>query len=393
LIFVGVTDKERNLVGVSREGIAHMSDGLAARLASPSWQPEMFEVPLDDRPDRYVVVIRIDRETAPRPVFVEVTAQFAGDRQNFLYAPVRMPGGSTRQATRDELYALFIEERLDEDEGGKWDLNSPRIPDDKNNNRDITVDFVILTGLRVPAASAALGRPISGRAVDAIAAALDGLRLPSLLMELTGASHGGLDPFRREGFNRSYIANLVWRLRLGGEINPFEMNLRIEVPGHYGLTHGGELVLTLQVVSRLTAWQRSGMPVGYPPPAGQYRRLEVTEWAELLESVTTALTFSGVVVPVADLAGIDPIVVRQPRVLHLVTGPPVGHLLPSQLAEIRGAGQSHGASVLGDPALDLSAAPDRQEQIDRWLNQIGADAGMHGMERLILAMRQQASGS
>jgi hypothetical protein len=40
-----------------------------------------------------------------------------------------------------------------------------------------------------------------------------------------------------------------------------------------------------------------------------------------------------------------------------------------------------------DPVLDLSDRADRAEQVDRWLTQIGADAGLVGMERLINEMR------
>lgn len=72
LIFVGITDQGRDIVGVPREAMAHAADVLATHLESPDWAPEMIEVPLgDDKPDRYVLVLRINRATAPRPVFVQ----------------------------------------------------------------------------------------------------------------------------------------------------------------------------------------------------------------------------------------------------------------------------------------------------------------------------------
>ena len=43
--------------------------------------------------------------------------------------------------------------------------------------------------------------------------------------------------------------------------------------------------------------------------------------------------------------------------------------------------------MLADPALDLSTPADRAEQADRWLSQIGSDAGLLGMENLIDQMR------
>jgi hypothetical protein len=45
--------------------------------------------------------------------------------------------------------------------------------------------------------------------------------------------------------------------------------------------------------------------------------------------------------------------------------------------------------LLADPALDLSSAPDRTEQMDLWLSQIRSDAGLVGMETLIDQMRDQ----
>jgi len=47
--------------------------------------------------------------------------------------------------------------------------------------------------------------------------------------------------------------------------------------------------------------------------------------------------------------------------------------------------------MLADPALDLSDPAERAEQVDRWLNQIGSDAGLLGMEPLVEKMRSQAS--
>jgi predicted HTH transcriptional regulator len=53
LILVGITDQNREMVGVPREAMAHVADVLATRLQTPDWQPEMIEVPLgDDEPGR-----------------------------------------------------------------------------------------------------------------------------------------------------------------------------------------------------------------------------------------------------------------------------------------------------------------------------------------------------
>jgi Putative DNA-binding domain len=389
LIFVGITDQEREIVGVPREAVAHVADVLATHLESPDWQPEMIEVALgDDKPDRYVLVLRINRDAAPRPVFVEVTAKFSKERRSIFWAPVRMPG-SIRQATRDGLYALFTERKPAETPDAQWDLNRPDIPQARDGGTDPTVDFVVLSGLHVRAAPAAWGRPISERAVEELALRLDRSALSMFLLELTWRSNAFATSFSKEGINRSHIANLVWRL-LPGEPVPFEMTAHVEVPGHYGLAHVGELVLTLKLVSRLTAWLNAGRS-SEPPPPGPRRRLEVSEWAALLGSVAATLASPDVIGPVADLAGVDPITVRQPRVLHLVSAPPMPELLPAQLVSIRDTGVSYGAHMLADPALDLDDPADRDEQVDRWLNQIGADAGLRGMEQLVVQMRGLAS--
>lgn len=93
LIIVGVTDADREIVGVPRETIGKVSGLLTARLDPPDWQPDVVEVPVgDDKPGRYVVVIRINRDIAPRPVFVQVAAKFCNERHIHYMAPVRIPG-------------------------------------------------------------------------------------------------------------------------------------------------------------------------------------------------------------------------------------------------------------------------------------------------------------
>lgn len=64
-LILGVTDQDRRIVGVPREAMAHVADVLATHLESPRWQPEMIEVPLGDGSDRYVLVLRVNADTAP----------------------------------------------------------------------------------------------------------------------------------------------------------------------------------------------------------------------------------------------------------------------------------------------------------------------------------------
>jgi hypothetical protein len=149
------------------------------------------------------------------------------------------------------------------------------------------------------------------------------------------------------------------------------------------------LEFTVTIVSRLTAWMNAGRSSVPPPPSR--RRLEIEEWAALFESVAATLTSPDLVGTVADLAAVDPITIRQPRVLHVVSGPPMAELLPP-LTPIRGGGESHGAHMLADPALDLSDPSERAEQVDRWLSKMGSDAGLLGMEDLVMKMRGREDG-
>jgi hypothetical protein len=304
-----------------------------------------------------------------------------------FWAPVRMPG-STRQATRDELYALFSEPRPGQMSDGQWDINRPDIPRAKDGGPDSDVDLVVLSGLRVPVGPAAWGRPISERAVMELAASLDRSALAAALSGLTPPAAGNVEHFHPEGqANRSNMATLVWRIEHGEPVL-FEMTVSIEVPGHYGRSHVGALEMTLTLTSRLTAWLKADRPNEAPPAR---RRLEIGEWAALLDAISATLTSPSLVSPIADIAGVDRITVQQPRVLHVVSGPPMAELLPAQLHPIRGGGVSHGAHMLGDPAIDLSNPTERSEQVDRWLNQMGSDAGLLGMEQLVTQMRMRAA--
>ena len=86
---------------------------------------------------------------------------------------------------------------------------------------------------------------------------------------------------------------------------------------------------------------------------------------------------------IADLADVDPILVPPPRTLHIVSNPEIARFLPPQLQPIPEASGSHGAHLQADPALSLANPEDRARQVNRWLCQIAADAGLTGMERLV----------
>ena len=74
-----------------------------------------------------MLVLRINRDDALRPVFVQLTARFSKEKRSIFWAPIRMPG-STRSATRDELSALFVEQRRAQPTAAGWDLPAPGHP-------------------------------------------------------------------------------------------------------------------------------------------------------------------------------------------------------------------------------------------------------------------------
>jgi hypothetical protein len=55
----------------------------------------MIELPLgESEPGKYILVLRINPDTAARPVFVQVTAKVSNEKRNIFVAPVRMPGAT-----------------------------------------------------------------------------------------------------------------------------------------------------------------------------------------------------------------------------------------------------------------------------------------------------------
>jgi len=383
LIFVGITDTDHEIVGVKTETMAHVADMLATRLDPADWLPEMFEVPLgEERSGKHILVIRIRREVAPRPVLVQRTIGSGQDKTSLFWMPVRIPGG-TRQATRAEMAALFTEQpTIAAAQPGQWDFDAPHMPSGKDGLPDDQVDMMLKTGLRVLPGPACPGRPLSDRAISELAAALDKSPLAETLFSLIRLTSTGIYRTHRRGrTNTSGTATLVWQIA-NGEISPFEMAVRVEAPGQYGHPHIQTVNISMEITSRLTAWQYSSTSP-LPPPPGASRWLEAFEWATLLNGMTVTLTDPRVVAAIADLADVDPILMPPPRILHIVSNREIAGFLPPQLQPIPDASGSRGAHLQADPTLSLADARDRAQQVNRWLCQIAADAGLSGMEKLV----------
>jgi Schlafen, AlbA_2 len=363
LVLVGITDTDRKIVGVKTETLAHVADMLTTRLDPGDWLPEMFEVPIgDDQPGKYVLVIRIKPETAPRPVMVQRTKQHGGD--GIFWVPVRRPGG-TRQATRAEMAALFADQATARiGRGGSWDIEAPQIPSGSDGTPVPQIDMILKTGLRVTPGPACPGRPLSETLIANLARALGTSTLADTLLDITGLAAlagrtrlAALHHIQRRGRpNTSGAATLVWEI-ISGEMPPFQMTLRVVAPDQYGHSHIQTLNVSIEIVSRLTSWLSSkDSPLPIQP--GTLRRFEAGEWAALLDAMISSLTDAETTAAIADLADVEPILVPPPRNLHIVSSQEIAGFLPP-LQSIPGATGSRGAHLRADPALALADPDDR----------------------------------
>jgi Putative DNA-binding domain len=198
LILVGVTDQPGpgRLAGVPEQALVQIVNACHEQL-EPPWQPEIVPVPLTaEAGGRYILVIRIDPARAPRPLLISGAA------------PVRLQGRNAT-ADRSRLAQLFSETSALLQGGGRR-LNPPDLPAAADGTP--SADFVIRTGLLIPAGDTATWRPLSERAVGTLADALNNSPLQQVLMGwCTHMGIGGFDPFHRSGFNRARHARLVWQ--------------------------------------------------------------------------------------------------------------------------------------------------------------------------------------
>lgn len=371
LLLVGVTD-DRQIKGVKEKTIAAVAEHCRAK-TEPPWVPEIIPVPLGPNSDLYVLVLRIVPGRHPSPLLVDGVAYVR--HQNTSYP-----------ADWQRLYELFTQGTAVEQDD-IWDIRRPDIPLDAHGMSDKTVDLVIRSGMYIPISREARWRPLSERAVNAFVEALNRSPLSKALLDFAHgeAGSGGFNPFRRHGHNRSRTVQLQWWGSPDGwpsdKAGVAEATARLDVPGAYGDVTKHMLVQVDIIVRRSAiadlAWQ--SQKVAFPRWRVTAQRL----W-EAIQALVETLTDRAVVGPLADLAGIDEMAVRQPRILHLVTERPVTEVLDmAGLRQIPDAGVSKGAHLLADPALDLADPDDRGNLVRAWLVQIAQDAGLEGMEQLL----------
>jgi|SRR5579884_1027313 len=363
LILVGATD-QRQIVGVPEDTIIKIASACYEKL-EPPWQPEIIPVRMEEGSDLFVHVVRVDPARAPRPVLVDGAA------------PIRLHG-RVAKADRGRLAQLFAESPSPNAES-PWTVQRPQIPSNIDGSR--TTDFILRSGLSLPLDPKMIWRPLSDSAVDALANALNASPLHGVLLRWLGDfGIGGLNPFHRVGFNRARDARLAWQAATDNDAYRLvEAVAKISVPGTYG-DFSSQLEFTLDIEFRARAYiaARASFPQESP------WRLSVAKLYELCDVLAATLVDPAVRQRLADIAGVDPIIVPQPTNLHFVSGDSVSDLLyPNGLTLIKDAGVSHGAHLLADPAHDLSEPSERRQQIDSWLEQIALDAGLRGMERVL----------
>jgi hypothetical protein len=254
----------------------------------------------------------------------------------------------------------------------------------------LPVDFIVRSGLVLPVAEDRSWLPLSDRGVDGLAAALWESPIGSRIRGWAeGAQAPAVSPFIRQGFNRARHARLVAAaISTSAEVpHPVEGIAEVHLPDQFGAPHS-DLTFTVDFVvrTRLTL-----AATGWPEPLSW--RLSAPDLYVVLDGFLAGLTDAAVVQALAELAGLDRVLVRQPAALYFATGPTVVDLLDLHgLSAIPDAGPSGGANLYADPARDLHDPKERRGQVVAWLQQIALDAGLQGMERAIEGLAANGPG-
>jgi len=365
LIVVGVTDKSHHddrLVGVPEDAITQVANGCHTRL-EPPWEPEILVLPLPEKAGRHLLVIRVFSTVAPRPVLLDGTA------------PIRL-NGRNATADRTRLAQLFSEVP----QQTPWAAPLP-VPQLASAHSRMDALFILRSGLRSPVGPAAAWRPLSERAVCDLG---DALEASPISQTLRGWSRevgvaGESRPFHRRGLNRARRVRLV----RNGLSDLVDVVLELQVPETYG-TPASELTLTLDVVAATELREQTSWISSNPGADHESWRLSMPRLRSLVTALLAALVDPEVVKAVAGIAGVDPVVLPQPPSLAFRSKPDVKDLFEVEgLTPMIDRGSSHGADTVSNPKYDLRESRDCRDQVDDWLAQIGLDAGLQGMERLL----------
>jgi hypothetical protein len=377
LILVGITDEHSGdrLVGVAGDVQVQIANACHDSL-EPPWVPEMITVPISDAPDsRVILILRVDATRTPRPLLLRG------------FAPIRLPGRNAR-ADRLHLGQLFAE-ASSPSRGAATGFISPvrGMPPPQQLRawpEALPVDFIVRSGLVLPVTEDRSWLPLSERGVDGLADALWKSPVGSRIRGWAeGAQAPAVSPFVRQGFNRARHARLVAvAVSTSEEVpHPVEVVAEVHLPDRSGTPHS-DLTFTVDFIVRT---RLALAAAGWPEPLTW--RLSVPELYVILDGFLAGLTDDAVVQALAELAGLDRVLVRQPAALYFATGPTVVDLLDLRgLSAIPDAGPSGGATLYADPSRDLRDPKERHGQVVAWLQQIALDAGLRGMERVVEAL-------
>lgn len=368
LIVVGVADRGPGdrLIGVPASEALSVINSCHDTL-EPPWEPEVIPVQL--QPDgTSLLVIRVDASRAPRPILVKGAA------------PVRL-SGRIATADRVRLAELFAESRV---------LQPPNVavpaPQLSAATEDVNgVDLILRSGMFTPVGRSARWRPFSERAIDELAEALNRSTLNGSLMAWAThfSSSGGLNPFRRYGFNRARHARLEWQALQQGEPSvPIEAVASVDhIAGAEG--NGGPISVQIDVRARLRRHGPNASVTQFPMTGA----VGILPLLEMIDGLIQSRVDGRVVQAIADLANVEQELVPQPQVLHVVSLIPVIDLLyPARLAAIDQAGPSHGSNMYADPTRDLRDRRERHAQLRDWLVQLAMDSGLQGMEAVLATL-------
>lgn len=373
IILVGVKDGAGvdRLVGVDEEVIVQIVNACHDSL-EPPWEPEVVAVPLDDESGKLVLVVRVDPARAPRPVLLNGSA------------PIRLQGRNAT-ADRSRLATLFAETAT-VTAGTRQVLQQPALPTKADGSSD--ADFILRSGFWLPLGEAAGWRPLPESGVDELRDALNRSALGHMLGSWAGRlGISDLVGFDRIGLNRARKARLVWRtVPPGWGFHPIEAIAQLDLPEPRGAA-ATSASFTVDIVMRVGAYYEGAKEKGWPLIVPWL--MTAADLLEVIGGLVGGLVDGQVVQVLADIAGVDPVIVPQPPEVHLLTDRAVGDLLSLEgLAAIPDAGNSHGANLVADATLDLSDPDDRQLQVDAWVQQIALDAGLRGMEGVLARLRQ-----
>ncbi|MFG2761618.1 hypothetical protein [Streptomyces wuyuanensis] len=249
-----------------------------------------------------------------------------------------------------------------------------------DNQGKPSADFLMRTGMFVPVDAAATWRPLSERGVQAFADALNNSPVHHALFRWCASiGEGGMNPFRRSGFNRARKVRLLWQGGPDGAPTfPLEAVARIDLPDAYGVPVS-HLQVSLEVIVRFQHAFGRGVP------------LSVTRLHELVDALTGTLVDDKVTEALAALSGADPLVMPQPLGLDFLSSSDMPDLLAGNgLTLVPDAGTSRGANLIADPGIDQRDPAERRALIDSWLQQISLDAGLLGMEKVLEQLHSAA---